>query len=393
MPRARRVRADADAGRRRAERQGAHQGLGGVPRRGRGEPHPRRHPRRRRLGRREARPHRRAVLPQRPIGARPGGGARAHRGLQVGAGRRRRSAILAPNRTDFMLRVRSRRCSRCNCRRRRCTTSCSETICSPCRPPRCSRAARWWRRPTGSCCRARACRACTSADGELMTEIREEALQSNGTDIFVQLDSDGFNPLIGLDTVESVRLIDARQGGGHRLERDRAHPAHVPAPARGDGTGRRRQGSVPAFPLHNILAPETLRITLPATLPLSGQAVTIEQGIRIAATPGSADVMGTLTALTNNIGTTRRTAASCCCGREPAGLVRRARVRAHAHPQAVRRRMGAGDRAGGTAFRAPCRARLRRRRGRRLERDRPAGDPPALPRDQRRSDHAAMATR
>ena len=232
------------------------------------------------------------------------------------------NAILAPNRTDFMLRVRSRTVLEVQLPPTplydivqpetitltvppAALLSRGEVVATP----------DWVVLPSQGVPSLR-----TSADGELMTEIREEALQSNGTDIFVQLDSDGFNPLIGLDTVESVRLIDA-------FVSDKAEATGWNAIVRTQLTytalslveterGAAVKVSVPAFPLYNILAPETLRITLPATLPLSGQAVTIEQGIRIAATPGSADVMGTLTALTNNIGTDPADRRLSCCSWE-----------------------------------------------------------------------------
>ena len=232
------------------------------------------------------------------------------------------NAILAPNRTDFMLRVRSRTVLEVQLPPTPLYDIVQPETITLTVPPAAllSRGAvvatpDWVVLPSQGVPSLR-----TSADGELMTEIREEALQSNGTDIFVQLDSDGFNPLIGLDTVESVRLIDA-------FVSDKAEATGWNAIVRTQLTytalslveterGAAVKVSVPAFPLYNILAPETLRITLPATLPLSGQAVTIEQGIRIAATPGSADVMGTLTALTNNIGTDPADRRLSCCSWE-----------------------------------------------------------------------------
>ena len=68
---------------------------------------------------------------------------------------------------------------------------------------------------------------------------------------------------------------------------------------------------MPVYPAYDILSPETLRITLPVGVLLSGQAVEVAASVVVRATPGTAHVSGTLT---------RRGAdyygATACCGQE-----------------------------------------------------------------------------
>ena len=135
-----------------------------------------------------------------------------------------------------------------------------------------------------------------SASGQLLTSLDELVIQVNGTELHVEIASDGFVEAVGQDSLISVNFIDA-------LLSQQAEPSGWNAIIRRDLTytalARSAGGSkvvltLPPSPGYDVLTPETLGIHLPASVLLSGQSVLLEQTIGIVATAGTATASGSL---------------------------------------------------------------------------------------------------
>ena len=132
-------------------------------------------------------------------------------------------------------------------------------------------------------------------EGAELLGIEELVLQANGSDLFFSIKSDGFVSGVGADTLESVQLIDAVMShqsepyGWNSIVRKRLDFRAVERVSEALVVLR-----VPSQPDYDVLAPETLGVTLPASVLLSGQRTELAQQIVVQAISGSARLAGTL---------------------------------------------------------------------------------------------------